>query len=121
MQELLAGAANKLREMTWDEFAEEFRPLMDPDEDTFLMFGKGDFEHVRDQSNSHPGTVWTLMDDGEGGTFIGDGLHFVNSLNWIITEVPAQDGIDYVIDHDHGSNEDEWDDDHDNAEIKEDQ
>lgn len=68
------------------------------------------------------GCVWTLMDgdandelcqaagftqsvdgewmDGEMGvdfSFIGEGLHYVNRQGYLITEVPAELGVEYVI------------------------
>lgn len=90
---------NRVREMTWDEFEQEFRPIMDDQNSTFRMFTKKDWEYLRNRSNTSPGTIWTLMDDGEGGTFIGDGLHYVNALHWHITEVPADPGVAYIVDH----------------------
>ena len=97
----------RAREMTWDEFEQEFGPLVDLTDGTFMMFTKDNWEYLRDRSNSHPGTVWTFMDDGEGGTLIGDGLHRVNALHWIITRVPADPGVTYIVDHEPCSSDDE--------------
>lgn len=112
MQEAQQQVQARMREMTWDEFASEFRPFIDMENETFMMFTRNEWGQLKERSNTHPGTVWTLMDDGEGGTFIGDGLHYVNALHWHITEVPAEPGVTYIVDHDRGSDEEPaWDDD----------
>lgn len=94
------------RELTWEEFEREFRPIKNylaadaPLDGTMFETYGDEMEFVKNSSNSHPGTVWTFMDDGKGGTMIGDGLHFVNRLGYVVTEVPAEPGVTYVIDHD---------------------
>lgn len=119
MQEAQQQASHRMREMTWDEFASEFRPFIDLENETFMMFTRNEWEQLKERSNSHPGTVWTLMDDGEGGTFIGDGLHYVNALHWHITEVPAEPGVTYIVDHEHGSDEEPaWDDDPEEGKVQ---
>lgn len=114
MQATQQQSQDRVREMTWDEFEQEFHPIMDAENSTFRMFTKSDWEFLKARSNTHPGTVWTFMDDGEGGTFIGDGLHYVNALHWHVTEMPANPGVAYIVDHDPGS-DDEDDDDHDES------
>lgn len=103
MNEIATTAEPSLRELTWEEFDDEFRIIQNnrnPDDpiDTFDTHGD-EFEIVRKRNNSHPGTVWTYMEDGSGGTMIGEGMHFVNRLGYIITEVPAANGVAYIIDH----------------------
>lgn len=91
---------SRVQEMTWDEFEKKFCPIMDLKEPAFRAFTKSDWEFLKARSNTHPGTVWTFMDDGDGGTFIGDGLHYVNALHWHVTEMPANPGVAYIVDHD---------------------
>lgn len=102
MNEIATPQEPRVRELTWDEFNDEFRIIANhlSTDDTLDMFDTHgeEFEFVRKRSNSHPGTVWTYMEDGSGGTMIGDGLHFVNRLGYIITEMPAEPLVTYVID-----------------------
>lgn len=96
---------NNSRELNWDQFEEEFRPIKNPfDKDASIdgcmleTYG-AEFEHVRKRAEEAPGTVWTFMDDGSGGTLIGEGLQFVNRLGYVLTEVPAAEGVQYVVEH----------------------
>lgn len=102
MNEIATPLEPRVRELTWEEFNDEFRIIANHlgADDTLDMFDTHgeEFEFVRKRSNSHPGTVWTYMEDGSGGTMIGDGLHFVNRLGYIITETPAEPLVTYVID-----------------------
>lgn len=83
-------------------------------------------EAVKKVANVNPCIVWTFMngdveaslcekagfrkqdDDGEteffdeddmrvDGDFIGDGYHYVNRIGYFITEIPAEEGVTYVI------------------------
>lgn len=103
-----------LKKMTWDEFCTEFHPIpsridmqsaggiseSNGKTETHYMFETygEDLEFVKNRSNSHPGTVWTYLDDGNGGTMIGDGMHVVNRLGYYVTALPARPGVAYVID-----------------------
>lgn len=95
--------------LDWDQFEEKFKPIKnhlaagDVANNGCMFETSGpEFEYIKERDESHPGTVWTFMDDGEGGTFIGDGLHYVNRIGYIVTEVPAQESVNYTVDHDPG-------------------
>lgn len=96
---------NNSRELNWDQFEEEFRPIKNPFDDDASIDGcmletyGAELEHVRKRAEEAPGTVWTFMEDGSGGTLIGEGLQFVNRLGYVLTEVPAAEGVQYVVDH----------------------
>ena len=92
-------------ELTWDQFVDEFAPIRHPDgadvgQDGCLLETYGsELALVKARMETHPGTVWTYLDDGEGGTLIGDGYSHVNRLGYLITERPAKEGVTYVVDH----------------------
>lgn len=93
-----------VRELSWEQFESEFKPLKNTGDSNasldgcmFETFDK-DLEYVTNRNKEAPGTVWTFMDDGSDGTFIGDGMHYVNRLGYVVTELPAIEGIQYVVD-----------------------
>lgn len=100
-------------EMTWEEFEAEFKPISNyidmasPNphggisvEDNMYMFETygEELAFVLKRAEEHPGTVWTLVEGDDGLAFISDGYHLVNRLGYVITELPAKDGVEYVID-----------------------
>ncbi len=54
----------------------------------FETFGE-EAEFVRKQDLA---SVWTLVDDGEGGECIMSGFHFVNRLGYLLSTVPVTEG-----------------------------
>lgn len=85
------------REMSWQEWEMEFRPIRDQHGlRWFETFGE-DLEEVKTALELNPLTVWTVV-DGEGVYLdIINGAHWVNRLNYLITETPATTGVDYYI------------------------
>ena len=59
----------------------------------FETFGN-EVEHVKKQPDEH---VWTWI-EGDGGTFIVSGPHFVNRLGYFITEQPWDEFVEFRID-----------------------
>jgi hypothetical protein len=55
-------------------------------EDKFETYGE-ELEFVRAQD---PRCVWTLVDGDDGNLYIVDGYHFVNRVNYFVTEVPFE-------------------------------
>lgn len=90
-------------EMTEDEFDDRY-PLksnhIDPaagwaiGEAGGCLFGTygEEFEFVRRQN---PRTVWTWIDGDDGDTYLVSGLHFVNRIGYLISEIecPADTAI----------------------------
>ncbi len=54
----------------------------------FETFG----EEVEFVAKQDPSTVWTLVEDGEGGECIMSGFHFVNRLGFLLSTVPVPEG-----------------------------
>jgi hypothetical protein len=54
----------------------------------FETFG----EEAEFVSKQDPSTVWTLVDDGEGGECIMSGFHIVNRLGYLLSTVPMPEG-----------------------------
>lgn len=85
--------------LTEDEFIERFRPipnLFEPD--ASFDFGQGgclfanfagELDFLRRRSE---GTVWTLT-DCDGHLEITDGMHYVNRLGYIVTEIACPPDI----------------------------
>jgi len=89
-------------QITWDEWVEQYKPkvnhILGEEGASFCgymyeTFGE-EFDYVR---TVDPSLVWTIMDGDDGETFVGDGLHFVNRIGYIVTEVPAPDGFVEVM------------------------
>ena len=61
--------------------------------DKFETYGE-ELEFVRSVNATEPNRVWTLVEGDSGDLWIVNGYHFVNRLNYFITEKPY-DG-DYI-------------------------
>lgn len=100
-------------EMTWEEFEEKHKPILNHLDDNASLNGAmfetygPELDFVVKCDKENPLTVWTFMDDGEGGTFIGDGFQHVNRIGYLVTEVPAIEDVQYVVDHDRGNPEED--------------
>jgi len=75
--------------MTEDEFLEHYKPIKNHLDDNaswdgcmFETYGK-ELEFVKAYDGKH---VWTLL-EGDEGTYISSGFHFVNRMGYLITEV----------------------------------
>jgi hypothetical protein len=76
--------------MTYDYWETNFKPiknhLVKYDQLTFETYGE-EVEFVKAQD---PKTVWTEV-DGDSGTYIISGYHYVNRIHYYITENPWED------------------------------
>ena len=79
--------------MTYDYWETNFKPIKNtvskyPDDELihFETYGE-EVEYVK---GIHPNFVWTEV-DGDGGTYILAGYHFVNRIHYYITENPWDD------------------------------
>jgi hypothetical protein len=96
----------------WDEFVSTYKPIQNHldsnasgDGCWFETYG-AEHDFVRSIAEKEPNRVWTILDhndDDDGDPEDGDyeplplpivsGYHWVNRLNYIITEVPCPDDI----------------------------
>lgn len=69
-----------------DAWEAKYKPVHNQfeDNDKFETYGE-ELEFVRAQD---PRCVWTLVDGDDGNLYIVDGYHFVNRVNYFVTEVP---------------------------------
>lgn len=78
--------------MTYDEWKEKYKPvtnhLNNDDQIFFETFGD-DLAHVVNVAKEDPRKIWTIV-DGDDSTYIINGYHLVNRINYIITEVPFE-------------------------------
>ena len=71
-----------------DAWEEKYKPFTNQFDgsDKFETYGE-ELEFVRAQD---PRCVWTLVDGDDGNLYIVDGYHFVNRINYFVTEVPFE-------------------------------
>jgi len=79
-------------EMTYDEFHENYKPT-----DEFFSDGIKALERAINQDYHY---VWTVVDAEGDCTAVSNGFHWVNRLEYIITEVPWKDGDEIFVCHD---------------------
>lgn len=79
------------------EFAETYRPILAADGHWRDFFWKDDPECLAALAEAAPERrVWTLVDIG-GFTLVTAGRHFVNRLEYYVTEVPAPEGEELEV------------------------
>jgi hypothetical protein len=71
-----------------DAWEAKYKPVRNhfKDNDKFETYGQ-ELEFVRAQD---PRRVWTLVDGDDGNLYIVDGYHFVNRINYFVTQVPFE-------------------------------
>ena len=88
------------KRIAYDEWWETYKPIKNEhsiDSDysgitAFETYG-AELEFVRSQPEN---TIWTEM-DGDNGVYIASGYHFVNRIQYYITEVPYDPEHSYEI------------------------
>ena len=101
-----------LEKLSIDDWCSQFKPIsnhIDPMGSSFGGWAEGEedgimfethgkeLEYVVATVNSgHADTVWTYV-DGDDGTYIVKGMHFVNRIGYFITKLPADHDTDYEI------------------------
>jgi len=79
---------------SWDEKYKPIKNHIDTHAyDKFETYGE-ELKFVRSVNATEPNRVWTLIEGDSGNLWIVNGYHFVNRLNYFITEKPY-DG-DYI-------------------------
>lgn len=82
--------------MTYSQWVEKYKPITNPDGSLKRYAVRGsEFNEIRMISEKSPGRVWTMLDDGETD-WIASGIHFVNRMDYVLTEVALEDGIDHI-------------------------
>ena len=75
----------------FDKFLEKYKPIEKSDSNYLWETYDEDWDYVKEQ-NAEGNFVWTLI-DGEGSElWIIPGVHLVNRLNYIICEIPFEEG-----------------------------
>jgi hypothetical protein len=81
-------------EITLEEWDKTYKPIQNPfdphasfDGVMFETYGK-ELEFVKAQRDAF---IWTYI-DGEDGTYIIEGFHFVNRIGYFVTAVPCPEG-----------------------------
>lgn len=82
--------------ITYSKWVEQYKPVTNPDGSLKRI---DEFE-ARQIATESLGRVWTMLDDGETD-WIASGIHFVNRIDYVLTEVALEDGVDMdVVDED---------------------
>jgi hypothetical protein len=100
--------------ISWETFEEKYKPQINhilkqkyPKDDPTGLTGWGgimyetygdEYEYIREMAQKHPNRVWTLVDGDDGELVIIAGWHYVNRMNYVITEKPWNTGDEYVDD-----------------------
>lgn len=75
--------------ITFDEFERDYRPVQNPRADyPEIAFDTHDPADVEAVNNADPRKVWSRV-DGDGCDVIVSGWHYVNRLEYYVTENPA--------------------------------
>jgi len=92
----------KFVELTWDEWVEKFKPIKNhitkyPNEhseyESFETYG-AEQEFVASKIDER--LVWT-MGDGDMCTYLSNGYHYINRINYYVCAVPYEEDTDYQI------------------------
>lgn len=103
-------------ELSFDDWCQRFKPVInhiDPFNSSFANYGAGgDEEHgimfetfgdelkyVAETARAKPNTVWTYV-DGDGGTYVINGMHFVNRIGYFVTKLPADADYEIIVSKD---------------------
>jgi hypothetical protein len=88
--------------LTWDEWVEQFKPIKNhitkyPDNhmeyESFETFGE-EVEFVISKANDN--LVWTFS-DGDMCTYLSNGYHYINRINYYVCTVPYDPDKTYEI------------------------
>lgn len=76
--------------MTYDYWVDNFKPI----KNSLVKYDQLHFETYGDEvefvAKQDPNTIWTEV-DGDSGTYIVSGFHYVNRISYYVTEVPWTD------------------------------
>ena len=85
--------------MNYDEWNSKYKPVEFIDTVTghpYLLETFG--EELEKVLAAPPENVWTLIDGDDGNTYIVNGYHHVNRINYIITEEPFEGDFLEILD-----------------------
>lgn len=69
-------------------FERWYKPVLDQNDNYAREFDDPKWEELKKGDGFR--FVWTIV-DSDSGTYLLPGFHFVNRMNWVLTEVPWQD------------------------------
>lgn len=85
-----------------DRFWDHFRPIKNHLDGNaswngcmFETYGE-ELSYVHSVNAESPRRVWTILECDES-LVVASGYHFVNRIGYLITEKPAEEGVDYEI------------------------
>lgn len=75
----------------WDTYKPVDNPFQNEGDKLFETFGE-EVDYVLDTMKSSPDRVWTWF-DGDDGTYVGNGFHYVNRIGYYVTEKSCEHAI----------------------------
>ena len=77
---------------TYDAWVDTFKPIWNDEPNGIMQFETygDDWEKVKEAHDINHNTIWTEV-DGDSGTYIIAGLHWVNRIHYYITAEPWTD------------------------------
>ena len=79
-----------MRKNDYTVFCEKFKPKMSEDGEELTKFHWGG-EDLVELQKTPPDRIWTIL-DCDGKLYISPGWHYVNRLEYLITEIPYKEG-----------------------------
>jgi hypothetical protein len=86
----------ELLRLTWEEWVEQYKPRTDEFGDPKMFDTHG--EEGKSAASTPNDLVWTYL-EGDTGTLITEGYHYVNRLGYYLTEKPSLPNTSYEIDY----------------------
>lgn len=87
--------------LTDDEFEEQFKPVENIEQSQgvyqFDAYDIKDSGFLKFMAINYPAHVWTRIDGDDGCVYNINGWHIVNSIDYLVTEVPWQEHNDYEV------------------------
>jgi hypothetical protein len=93
-----SGGTEMYRLLSDALFITEFEPEQDEKGEYYRQRSWTNHEDMLAVHATPPACVWTYMDDGDRGTMLGDGMHFVNRLFYVLTAKPCPPGDQIEVD-----------------------
>jgi len=85
-------------ELTYAQWTEKYKPVANhiTDGAAFGTMFETDGDEVAFVKTHDVKNIWTWVDDGEGGSGISAGWHFINRLGYFVTEEPWTDENEWI-------------------------
>lgn len=79
-----------------DLFVDKYKPEDNPFANSGFIYecSGNEAEYVKAVADNALNRVWTLIDGEDGFLYVSAGMHFVNRIGYVVTEVPWETGME---------------------------